>query len=109
MVGDFIICLPAFFNIYIYLFIISFFIFKKRGVQKGIQKGIQKGVQKGGPEGRVHVLSTPVISINDQIMGGPPITSSFGFLSSSPSLTVSTLFLYHLFYESVLVQLKLSW
>ena len=56
MVGDFIICLPAFFNIY--LFIYSFFIFKKRGVQKGVQKGIQKGVQKGGPEGRVHVLST---------------------------------------------------
>ena len=57
MVGDFIICLPAFFNIYIFIY--SFFIFKKRGVQKGVQKGIQKGVQKGGPEGRVHVLSTP--------------------------------------------------
>ena len=56
MVGDFIICLPAFFNIYIFIY--SFFIFKKRGVQKGVQKGIQKGVQKGGPEGRVHVLST---------------------------------------------------
>ena len=58
MVGDFIICLPAFFNISVYLFIYSFFIFKKRGVQKGVQKGIQKGVQKGGPEGRVHVVST---------------------------------------------------
>ena len=56
IVEDFIICLLAFSNIFIYLFI--FYLIKKRGVQKGVQKEVQKGVQKGGPEGRVHVLST---------------------------------------------------
>ena len=41
MVGDFVICLLAFFNIYIYIFI---FYFKKKGVQKEVQKG---GPEKG--------------------------------------------------------------
>ena len=51
MVRDFIIiCLLAFFNIFIYLL---FFIYLKK-------RGVQKGVQKRGPEGRVHVLSTPI-------------------------------------------------
>ena len=52
MVGDFIICLLAFSNIYIYLFIQ-----KKGGPERGLE-GSPKEVQKGGPEGRVHVLST---------------------------------------------------
>ena len=54
MVGDFIICLLAFFNIFIYLF----FYFKKEGSRKGSRRGSKKGSKKGGPEGRVHVLST---------------------------------------------------
>ena len=49
MVGDFIICLLAFFNIFIYLFI---FILKKEGSRKGSRRGSKKGskrgVQKGG-------------------------------------------------------------
>ena len=48
MVRDFIICLLAFFSIFI-IYLIFIFILKKRGVQKGIQKGVQQGVQKGGP------------------------------------------------------------
>ena len=55
MVGDFIICLLAFFNISIYLF---FFYLKKEGSRKGSRRGSKKGSKKGGPEGRVHVLST---------------------------------------------------
>ena len=58
MVGDFIICLLAFFNIF-YLF---FFLKKKRDPERGPEGG-PKRVQKGGPEGRVHVLSTPQIFI----------------------------------------------
>ena len=54
MVGDFIICLLAFFNIFIYLF----FYLKKEGSRKGSRRGSKKGSKKGGPEGRVHVLST---------------------------------------------------
>ena len=55
MVGDFIICLLAFFNIFIYLLCI--FLFKKkegsrkgsrRGSKKGSKKGSKRGVQKGG-------------------------------------------------------------
>ena len=57
MVGDFIICLLAFFNIFIYLLCI--FLFKKKeGSRKGSRRGSKKGSKKGGPEGRVHVLST---------------------------------------------------
>ena len=55
MVGDLIICLLAFFNIFIYLFV---FILKKEGSRKGSRRGSKKGSIKGGPEGRVHVLST---------------------------------------------------
>ena len=59
MVGDFIICLLAFFNIFIYLFIYLFiFYLKKEGSRKGSRRGSKKGSKKGGPEGRVHVLST---------------------------------------------------
>ena len=54
-VGDFIICLLAFLNIFIYF---SFFIKKKRGPERGPEGGPKRG-RKGGPEGRVHVLSTP--------------------------------------------------
>ena len=50
MVGNFIICLLEFFNIFIFLLLLfSFFIKKKRG-------------PKRGPEGRVHVLSTPFLT-----------------------------------------------
>ena len=52
MVGDFIICLLAFFNIFIYFYL------KKEGSRKGSRRGSKKGSKKGGPEGRVHVLST---------------------------------------------------
>ena len=45
MVGDLIICLLAFFNIFIYLFV---FILKKEGSRKGSRRGSKKGVQKGG-------------------------------------------------------------
>ena len=52
MVGDFIICLLAFFNIFIYLFIYLFFIYKKRGPERGPEGGPKRdpkrGVQKGG-------------------------------------------------------------
>ena len=51
MVGDFIICLLAFFNIFIYYL-------KKEGSRKGSRRGSKKGSKKGGPERRVHVLST---------------------------------------------------
>ena len=56
MVGDFIICLLAFFNIFIYLFI--YFYLKKEGSRKEFRRGPKKGSKKGGPEGRVHALST---------------------------------------------------
>ena len=53
MVGDFIICLPAFFNIYIYLFILFLFLKKegsRKGSRRGSKKGSKRGVQKGlGP------------------------------------------------------------
>ena len=45
MVGDLIICLLAFFYIFIYIFFIFLYIFLFK--------------KKRGPEGRVHVLSTP--------------------------------------------------
>ena len=51
MVGDFIICLPAFFNIYIYLFILFLFLKKegsRKGSRRGSKKGSKRGVQKGG-------------------------------------------------------------
>ena len=57
MVGDFIICLLAFFNIFIY-FILFFYLKKKRGPQRGPEWGTKRG-PKGGPEERVHALSTP--------------------------------------------------
>ena len=59
MVRDFIICLLAFFNIFIYDYYLElFFLFKKkRGVQKGVQKRIQKGVQKGGSTICLHPLT----------------------------------------------------
>ena len=60
MVGDFIICLLAFLNIYIYLCFIYFLIKKKRGPERGPEGG-PKGVQKGGADGRVHVLSMPCL------------------------------------------------
>ena len=50
MVGDFIICLLAFFNKKTKI--------KKEGSRKGSRRGSKKGSKKGGPEGRVHVLST---------------------------------------------------
>ena len=50
MVGDFIICLLAFFNVFIYLLFI--FYLKKRGPERGPQggpkRGPKRGVQKGG-------------------------------------------------------------
>ena len=45
------VCLRFLIYLFTYLLLLLLFLFKKRGVQKG--------VQKGGPEGRVHVLSTP--------------------------------------------------
>ena len=59
MVGDFIICLLAFFNIFIYLFI---FILKKEGSRKGSRRGSKKGskrgVQKGGSTFCLHPFIT---------------------------------------------------
>ena len=46
MVGDFIICLLAFFNIFIYLLCIFLFKKKKRGPERGPEGG-----PKGGPKG----------------------------------------------------------
>ena len=50
------------FLIYLFIYFLFLFIEKKRGVQKG--------VQKGGPEGRVHVLSTPIIQSMTKSWGG---------------------------------------
>ena len=56
MVGDFIICLLAFFKISIYLFICLFIIiiiiiFKKEGSRKGSRRGSKKGSKRGVQKG----------------------------------------------------------
>ena len=60
------------------------------GVQKGGQKGIQKGVQKGGPEGRVHVLSTPVYWLILLFFGYYQIVSYPSFTVEITKKTVSS-------------------
>ena len=60
MVGDFIICLLAFFNIFISFFII--FLLKKtegsrKGSRRGSKKGSKRGVQKGGSTFCLHPIS----------------------------------------------------
>ena len=58
MVGDFIICLLAFSNIYIYLFIQ-----KKGGPERGLEGGPKRGpklgVQKGGSTFCLHTSQPP--------------------------------------------------
>ena len=49
MVEDFIICLLAFFDIFIYLFIIIIFILKKRGPEEGPKRGPKGGSRREGP------------------------------------------------------------
>ena len=56
MVGDFVICLLAFFNIFIYLFI---FILKKRGPEGGPKRGPKGGSRREGP----HFVYTPSLDI----------------------------------------------
>ena len=57
MIGDFIICLLAFFNIFVYFLI--FFNLKKEGSRKGSRRGSKKGskggIQKGGSTFCLHL------------------------------------------------------
>ena len=55
MVGDFIICLLAFFNIFYFIFYC--YHLKK---EEGSRKGSKRGVQKGGSMFCLHPLLTPI-------------------------------------------------
>ena len=78
MVGDFIICLPAFFNIFIYLFILFLFLKKegcRKGSRRGSKKGSKRGVQKGGSTFCLH----PLFQSMTKSWGDLPVQAALAF------------------------------
>ena len=80
MVGDFIICLLAFSNIYIYLFIQ-----KKGGLERGLEGGPKRGPKRGsrreGPRFVYTQASLPVFAFSKDELLETRNRSKFSFYS----------------------------
>ena len=87
MVGDLIICLLAFFNIFIYLFV---FILKKEGSRKGSRRGSKKGSKKGVQKGGSTFCLRPPFGTEPKLTRGGSFRNDVGNSSYTNTVQLCT-------------------